>query len=643
MGAARRRRRPARAPRAAGGVVLIAMPWQVLPLPSIQLGILQPLLEEAGIRAEVRSFKLDFMEHCRVATRGQPEEQRIGLADYEAVAADHYWVGLGEWIFAVPPFRETTAAGDTAYLDYVRQHGVPERDIDKALAMRALVPAFLEACVDDVLSAGPRIVGFTSTFSQTVPSLILAKMLKRADPSLTVVFGGANCDGPMGAALLRAFSWVDVIVRGEAESIMVELMRDLLGGGAPRSYPGLCYRHEGEQVVIDQTSGEEIAMDRLPIPQYGEYFERLAKTGFAAEILAEVRVPYESARGCWWGAKSHCTFCGLNGSSMAFRSKSPARALEEIETLVRRYGRLDLQAVDNIIDMRYLRDVLPRLRERGYDLSVFYETKANLRKEHVPLLRESGVDRIQPGIESLSTPILHLMRKGVTAFQNVRLLKWCAEYGLRVFWNVIYGFPGEPPEEYARMAALVPALEHLSPPTLGPLVLDRFSPYHEQPGHFGLEIAGPLPYYEMIYPADPATLNDLAYSFQYAHADGRDPDAYVAPLRRAIEEWRSAHPSGYRTLRYRRGAGFLLVQDGRPHSERANYTFDEREAALYLACADGATPAEARDIMRSAGGPALAVDEIRGFLDELTRARLVFAEGDRYLALALPWRLAEVA
>jgi ribosomal peptide maturation radical SAM protein 1 len=620
--------------------MLISMPWQVLQLPSIQLGTLQPLLEEAGIRTEVRSFKLDFMEHCRVATRGQPPARRIGLADYEAMAADHYWVGLGEWIFTVPPFREATGQ-DAAYLDYVRGHGVPERDIDNALAMRALVPAFLEARVDDVLSVGPRIVGFTSTFSQTVPSLVLARMLKAADPSLTIVFGGANCDGPMGAALLRAFSWVDVVVRGEAESIVVELMRDLLAGGPPRARPGLCYREAGVPVVVDQGGGDEVAMDRLPIPMYGEYFERLAKTGFAAEILAEVRVPFETARGCWWGAKSHCTFCGLNGSSMAFRSKSAARALDEIETLVQRHGRLDLQAVDNIIDARYLRDVLPRLRERGYDLSVFYETKANLRKEHVRLLRESGIDRIQPGIESLSTPILRLMRKGVTAFQNVRLLKWCAEYGLRVFWNVIYGFPGEPVGEYARMAAIVPALEHLAPPTLGPLVLDRFSPYHERPGDFGLEIAGPLPYYGMIYQVDEATLNDLAYSFQYAHADGRDPDAYVGPLRRAIEAWRAAHPTSYRALRYRRGPGFLVVQDGRPHSERANYTFGEREAALYLACEDGATPAEARAAARAGGVPDPGVEEVREFLDELTLSGLVFAEGGHYLALALPWRLPE--
>lgn len=169
---ARRRNRASRAARSTGGVMLIAMPWQILQLPSIQLGTLQPLLEQAGIRTDVRSFKLDFMEHCRVAS-----QRRIGLSDYEAVAADHYWVGLGEWIFAVPPFSDG-GEDDAAYLEYLRRQRVPERDIGNALAMRKQVPAFLEACVADVLSAGPRIVGFTSTFSQTVPSLVLAKMLK---------------------------------------------------------------------------------------------------------------------------------------------------------------------------------------------------------------------------------------------------------------------------------------------------------------------------------------------------------------------------------------------------------------------------------------------------------------------------------
>jgi hypothetical protein len=85
------------------------------------------------------------------------------------------------------------------------------------------------------------------------------------------------------------------------------------------------------------------------------------------------------------------------------------------------------------------------------------------------------------------------------------------------------------------------------------------------------------------------------------------------------------------------------VQDGRPHTERANYSFGEEKAAIYLSCEDGATVDEAHDALRATRGADLSREEIQEFLDELTCARLVYAEGGRYLALALPWRLPEPA
>ena len=111
-------------------------------------------------------------------------------------------------------------------------------------------------------------------------------------------------------------------------------------------------------------------------------------------------------------------------------------------------------AVDNILDMRYFRDVLPQLRERQLGLTLFYETKANLTKEQVKLLRDAGVLAIQPGVESLSTHVLQLMRKGVTALQNIQLLKWCRQYGVTVAWNLLYGFPGETAADYAAIGQI---------------------------------------------------------------------------------------------------------------------------------------------------------------------------------------------
>ena len=614
-------------------VTLLVMPWYPLALPSIQVGTLAAVLRQAGIATATRWLTLDFMDHCVT--------ERLTPADYKAVSEKQPGLGLREWIFAVPPFRDAPAENE-AYLAYLRQQQVDEAEIANACRMRALVPGFLERCAETVLADGPRVVGFTLTspFSESVPALVLAKMLKARDASLSIVFFGTDCDGPMGAALHRAFPWVDVVVRGEAEPILAGLVKDLFVGGPIRPTPGLCYRDGGRSVALSQTNAVA-PMDDMPTPDYDEYFARLEQATFADEVGPEVRLQHETSRGCWWGEKSHCTFCGLNGTSMAYRSKSPDRVVAELTALAERYQRLDFHCVDLIFDPGYLRQVLPRLRDAAHDFGLFYEIKSNLRREHVELLRDAGTHFLQPGIESLSTPILQATRKGVTAFQNVRLLKWCAEYGIRVFWNIVWGIPGEPPEEYARMADAIASLTHLTPPTLCRLVMHRFSPYHERPAEFGLETLGPLPWYRLVYPVGDDVLADLAHDFDYRHVDGRDPDAYVQPLREAIEAWQAA-PEGYRSLRYRRGPGFVVVQDRRPGLAAADYTFEEREAQLFLACRDGATVAQAHADLQRQGADDLDVEDVKAFLDELVGFRLLYAEDGRYLALPLPANLPEL-
>ena len=252
------------------------------------------------------------------------------------------------------------------------------------------------------------------------------------------------------------------------------------------------------------------------------------------------------------------------------------------------------------------------------------------------LLREAGFVSVQAGVESLSDPILKSMRKGVTAFHNVRLLKWCAELGVRLFWNVLYGLPGEPPEEYARMADLMRSLVHLEPPRLVPLALDRFSPYHERPEAFGLQPLGPRRDYGFIHPTlDAETLRALAYTFEYRHADGREPATYVRPVLQVVEAWRAAGEAAFGSLRYRRHRRGLTVTDRRPGLPATEYRFGGAEAAAYLACEDGVTLARIDETLRAAGFD-LPAGTLQDFLDECVAARLVHRDGPHYLALALP-------
>ena len=100
----------------------------------------------------------------------------------------------------------------------------------------------------------------------------------------------------MGAALLHSFPWVDVVVRGEAELILPGLVRDLLAQRPLRSQPGFCYREHGAEVIVPEAGAAVVPMVELPTPNYDEYFERLAKTSFAAALSSEVQIQYEASR-----------------------------------------------------------------------------------------------------------------------------------------------------------------------------------------------------------------------------------------------------------------------------------------------------------------------------------------------------------
>ena len=607
------------------------MPWDSLTNPSIQLGIVKAVLSRAGISATNLFLNLRWMS--RLVLETERDRTPITMDDYADVAGEYYPVGLGDWLFAVPPFAPASEERDQAYLAYLREKGIQEDVIARALQMRRCVPAFLDDCCGLILERAPRIVGFTTMFSQTVASLVLAQRLKELDPSLVIVFGGACCDGPMGAGLHRAFPVIDVVIRGKSEHVVAPVFHDLLAGGPVRPQPGLCYRVDGDSVTVEPVP-ESFPMSEVPVPCYDDFFAQLAESPLEADVSARVSLPFETARGCWWGAKAHCTFCGLNAEEMNFRSKPPQMVLEDLMALSSRYRRLDFFAVDNILDMHYFQSVLPPIANAGAQFKFFFETKSNLKREHVRAMSAAGVRSINPGIETFSNSILSLMRKGVTALQNIRLLKWCAEYGIWVKWNLLYGFPREEPEEYDRIAEIASSLFHLQPPDLNRLHVDRFSPYQVRPGDHGIRLVGPQRFYPLVYPADPASLQQIAYAFEFEYLDGRDPELYVAGLRRLVTEWKAAHAAGRKQLSYRRGPGFLRITDRRANTPPAEYTLDGTEALIYEACDAGARPAAIASALDTTLEEPPSAAEIAEFLDELVDLRLVYRERDRYLALA---------
>jgi ribosomal peptide maturation radical SAM protein 1 len=609
-------------------VALVAMPWPALSLPSIQIGTLHALLEAGGHGVRSHSLYVEFARH--IAASG------FGREDYDEVAHLRWAIGAGEWVFAVPPFREPSRAEDDAYDAWVLQQADGAL-LARLYGLRELVPAFLDRAADEVLSGQPRLVGFTTTFSQTVPSLALAALIKKRAPGVAIAFGGAGCFGDMGSALLDSFACIDLVVTGEAETVLSPAVAELLAGEAVQRRDGLLVRDElARPTAVMPASAPR--MDELPVPRYDEYFARLESTGVEAMVGDRIKLTVETARGCWWGQKHHCTFCGLNGTSMAFRSKSPERALAELEHLARRHGRLDFEVVDNIMDLDYLTTVLPRIAESELDYDLFYETKANLSRAQLETMKRAGVRAIQPGIESLDTDILRRMRKGTTALQNVRLLKWCAELEIRVGWNILYGFGGEDPAAYDRMGVLAASLGHLQPPYLCQATAQRFSPMFDAPAELGIELTGPMAYYRHIFPQLSEQARErIAYFFDHRFVDGRDPKEYVHGISAAISRWNEHHRRSYRRLQVRDGGDYVRVEDRRsfPRGCEAAYVLEGPQAEAYRLAEAGATFTRIRRGLEDRFPGHLSAGELHGLLEELCEARLMAHLDGKYLALAL--------
>jgi ribosomal peptide maturation radical SAM protein 1 len=599
-------------------ICLATMPWQTLDLPSLPLGLLTTVCLETG-REKPATYNgnLRWVEFLLDRSAGQ-----IMPADYVDVAENGIFQGIGDWVFT--GVLHGADFGMATFSDYVRQYGI---DPGKAFSMRQYAEEFVDLAAREILDLEPDLVGFSTTFMQNVPSLAVAARVKRLAPSVRTVLGGGNCDGPMGAALHRNYSFVDYVVRGEGETAFPALLDAVDRGEQPVDVPGVCWWRDGVSVANDD-GRHPLPPGRIPRPDFDDWFAHFENSPL--EGYVEPKLVLESARGCWWGEAHQCTFCGLNGSLMQFRSKPPQRTLGELTELVTRYRTLDVIMVDNIIDNRYFTDVLPALAALDWDLRIHYEVKSNLTQAQIEALRAARVAHVQPGIESLSTRVLKIMDKGVDALRNVRALRDCESAHLDATWNLLYGFPGETEEDYWPVIRQVPALVHLRPPSDAlPILLERFSPNFDRP-ELGFARRRPARIYDHVYDLPERELTDLVYLFDtdYAGIHGEVVDA----LANSIDDWKKRHHDS--SLVCVRTPDGLRVEDRRSGwPARDHHIVDPVLIAAYRHLEHGRSVRAVCSRLADEG-VTLTESGMDTWLAELVEAGLVFRDGDRYLALA---------
>ena len=619
-------------------VLYICMPFAAASWGSLALGTLKAIGQREGIESDVRYLNIPFVKAIGEERYNQLREKIhseicFTVALYPDVVPQELW------------HEYLRVNGETE----ISKHSLEELERDFVDIVARKVPLLLDAAMDEINWDDYDIVGFTTGYNQTVASLAMAHRIRARFPEKIIILGGAACDGEMGPALLENFEVLDVVISGEADTVIVPLIRALRDRQPVNCLPRV-HARAGKRVVVasglplvhkasSANGGDfKIPMDDLPIPDYDDYFRQVE----GLELEDITRITFESSRGCWWGQKHLCSFCGLNGTSLAYRAKSAEKVLAEIRALHLRYGRKNFLATDNIFDMNYFNTLLPGLKEihEEYGINVFYETKSNLRTDQIRALSEAGVNEIQPGIESFSDHVLKLMDKGTHGLNQVRFLRDCCAYDIKIHYGILWGNPGETADDYRRMTDLIPFIDHLPPPNYTvPVFLERFSPYFMTPDKFEIRNIRPAPIYPVMFGGRALDYERIAYVFYYDHDSDQIQELKVArqQLADAVADWKenfrpdlliTAELNGELYVADRRGSELKLLRITGP------------ERNLFRFCEQPRTIAEIKRAL-----PEAEVEWIEQFLQHLVEARLMLAwtEGSPTRYLSLPVLVSEKA
>lgn len=455
-------------------VLLVVPPFAKIDWPSLGLHILQACAKKAGFTVNV------FYANLAMAAWISEETYQL-IADTKL---------LGEAIFSRSAYNKKLSNP----FEQIESVAIKERLTE----IESKLDVWLANLTNEVFRNKYQVVGSTTSYDQINSSIALINYAKGINPNLITILGGANCQGDLGRGLLSLSDNIDYIFSGESEITFPKFLKDISMG-----------RYPSEQIIHERLCN----LNDIPVPDYDDYLRQLAFFMPDSSLNTEKKyyLSYETSRGCWWGQKHRCNFCGAT-TEMKYREKSPEKVISDLKYITSTFQTNRIIMSDLIMPHNYFNSLLPRLAKEFRNIRIFYEIKSNVTFEQLLLLKKAGIYGVQPGIETLSTSLLKKMNKGVTARQNISLLRNARTLDIKLSWVFIVKYPGDTEQEYEEISKLIPMIIHFNPPyAISPVLFLRFSPLFNFYEKFKIKKLLPDPKYQKCFPLD--SIPKIAYYY----------------------------------------------------------------------------------------------------------------------------------
>jgi ribosomal peptide maturation radical SAM protein 1 len=609
-------------------IALISTPWPLFNRPSVQLGTLKAFVRQSlpQVRVDAHHIYLGIAD-------------LLGYDLYEQIS-ERTWLSEAPYAALLyPQQRETVARFWRRYAS--RRSHVQKWSFDEILDR-------LEDASVGMLSSihwqDYDLVGLSICFGQLTSALYFIHRIKQEAPAPKVVVGGSACAGDLGLSLLDLFSEIDFVISGEGELPLIHLIKRLSHSDEKtrtEPIPGLFDRND--RFGSDTQRFSQLSdLDRLPMPDYEDYFSRLNAVG--PKKLFIPKLPMEISRGCWWGknieGKTHrgCAFCNLNLQWQGYRAKSHEKVVSELNALTDKYQTLSVSFMDNLLPSRDLDVLFEKIAALKKDLRLFAEIRATTSLTDLSAMAAAGMHEVQVGIEALSTSLLKKIRKGTSAIQNLEIMKNCESPGLpRLNSNIILEFPASDQMDVEETLANLEFALPFRPLKGISFWLGYGSPVWQDPKSYGLKRVRNHPLYARLFP--PEVFRGLKLIIQGYHGGLRHQRRLWRPVKKRLQAWGVAYsqqhqrPGSDPILSYQDGGSFLIIRQQRHGADDMTHRLKDTSRKIYLFCEHN------RSLSQILGQfPGFGEEKVRPFLNMMVDKRLMFREGERYLSLAVPIR-----
>lgn len=296
------------------------------------------------------------------------------------------------------------------------------------------------ACLAVSLVTGPMI-------KETVQ---IARAAKRLYPEKPVILGGWHPSLLPDQTL--AADYVDVVVKGQGEEALLEIMQAIEAGASLTGIAGVGYKEDGRLRFNSPRTLKPLV--EMPPKAY-----HLADFDAYEKVCGRRWAMYTSSLACPYNC-GYCTNEGVYGRK--WNALPPGQVAEETCDLVKRYGLELLWIVDDnfLVDRDRAVEISEQIVRRGVKFKWSVQASTNLvcrlTHEELVLMRRAGLSQVAQGADSGSPRVLRLMNKD---FQKIDTIYTAAEKlsaaGIRPSFNMIFGFPGEGEKERRESVALI--------------------------------------------------------------------------------------------------------------------------------------------------------------------------------------------